>query len=106
MRPIFRKRRSKCGRTRIKLADLLQAELRKEPGLETLEINPESLWRQEGACSHMTWDLCRWGIDLRCGPIFLHVHSYDAMKLCVKHGIKIEPVQGGVLGEREVFSKI
>ena len=75
------KRRSKCGRTRIKLAAMIAEQLQ-------CECEPEKMWVQNPTFAN--WDLARWGVQVkrtRNGLTRTHnVHSWDTMSNIVKTG--------------------
>jgi hypothetical protein len=82
----LRRRRRKSdgpGRTRIKLAELLEREL-------GVQVRPEDIWQNNYPAAKWL-DLCRWGVEARQPglKITANVHSWDTMGEILKKGLAV-----------------
>lgn len=78
--------RTRIGRTRIKLCQLLNKTF------PEWHFEPENLWSQIPYYARSQQDCCSWGADgvIKDNPrIAVSVASWDTMTQCVKKGIAI-----------------
>lgn len=90
------------GRTRTKLASLIETMLREKEGMSLVSVEPEDLWMQQGDYRKSTWDLARWGVDVHCASRYLKLYSWDTMGDCVRYGIALCTPHNGDHFEREI----
>ena len=91
--------RSRVGKTRIKLASLLEKIL---PGVK---FDPADLESQNPYYCSEKEDCCTWmGSGTRVIQGDTYVYSWNRMKDCVRHGISVERDSDAV-GRYEVFSE-
>lgn len=90
------------GKTRTKLAFMIETMLREKENMPLVSVEPEDLWMQQGDYRKKTWDLAAWGVDVRSSGRFLKLYSWDTMGDCVRYGITIcRPMKGDHF-EREI----